>query len=271
LKRAVKRVLHGVGLLEWAERAYFNLNSASLDVFWRELRYVREGEADGVPLPPPGLVFDVIACRWRAVYLDSGERIVESMVGTLRRAGVEPMRLESILDFGCGCGRLIRQVRKHTDAALLGCDYNARLANWCLVNLPFGTFTTNTLAPPLPYDDASFDYVYARSVFTHLDHDLQHAWIAEMRRIIKPGGWLYVTMHGEQLAARLAPPDREIFDAGGLVVAYPMLEGENLCSTYANREWVCAAFGDVFDLVAFEPGREEQHLRQDVYLFAVSA
>jgi hypothetical protein len=36
--------------------------------------------------------------------------------------------------------------------------------------------------------------IYAGSVFTHID-DLADAWFLELRRLLKPGGRLYVTVH----------------------------------------------------------------------------
>jgi SAM-dependent methyltransferase len=41
-----------------------------------------------------------------------------------------------------------------------------------------------------------FDLVVAVSVFTHLSLELQEFWIAEMRRIIRPGGYLIMSTHG---------------------------------------------------------------------------
>jgi SAM-dependent methyltransferase len=51
-------------------------------------------------------------------------------------------------------------------------------------------------APPLPIPDAQFDVVTAFSVFTHID-ELESPWLLELRRILKPGGLLYATIHDE--------------------------------------------------------------------------
>jgi hypothetical protein len=49
-----------------------------------------------------------------------------------------------------------------------------------------------------------FDAIIGYSVFTHLESDLQHAWLKELKRITMPGGLLYVSVHGE-FAASFAP------------------------------------------------------------------
>jgi SAM-dependent methyltransferase len=171
-----------------------------------------------------------------------------------------------ILDFGCGCGRLIRHLPAHTGAELSGSDYNPALIEWCRDNLPFATFETNGLAPPLAFPDASFDFIYARSVFTHLPEDLQHLWIRELHRVLAPGGTLYLTMHGRPLARGLDETQRARFEAGELVVTFATLAGDNLCSTYATRAFVERELLDGFTLAGFIEGRDAEHLRQDVYL-----
>ncbi|MCP6725914.1 class I SAM-dependent methyltransferase, partial [Klebsiella pneumoniae] len=81
----------------------------------------------------------------------------------------------SVLDFGCGCGRVTRWWADF-EGAVAGSDVNAEAVAWCRENLGFASFEQNALAPPLDFDDASFDLVYALSVFTHLTEELQLAW-----------------------------------------------------------------------------------------------
>jgi SAM-dependent methyltransferase len=86
----------------------------------------------------------------------------------LQKNNVEIVQFDSILDFGCGLGRVLRRLPDLTGAQLFGCDYNRKLIVWCRANLPFAEFSTNELERKLKYDDHSFDFVYALSVFTHL-------------------------------------------------------------------------------------------------------
>src|SRR5262249_7547168 len=51
-----------------------------------------------------------------------------------------------------------------------------------------------TTLPHLPFEDRYFDFIYAGSVFTHLD-DLADAWLAELRRILNIEGTMYITIH----------------------------------------------------------------------------
>ena len=214
----------------------------------------------------PDLIYDVIACRWRRVYYESGAAIVDDVDDVLRNHGRSLDSFSSILDFGCGSGRLLRHVHSRTDAALAGSDYNPRLIQWCSKHLPFALFTTNNQAPPLQFEDDGFDLVYARSVLTHLPEDLCVAWMKEIHRVLKPGGLFYFTMHGEPLAAGLPSHQRQQFESGQMVVTYETVAGQNLCSTYAGRDFVTSNLLEGYRLTGFVEGRERSHLRQDIYL-----
>ena len=80
----------------------------------------------------------------------------------------------------------------------MGVDINAKHINWCQLNLgpPF-FFATTTTAPHLPFEDGYFDLIYSGSVFTHIS-DLADAWLLELRRIVRKGGYLYITIHDKR-------------------------------------------------------------------------
>ena len=106
-----------------------------------------------------------------------------------------------ILDFGCGCGRVIRYFHKlSTGSSLYGTDIDTEATSWCQECLShIGEFTSNDVAPPLPFDAEFFDCIYSVSIFTHLPEDMQFAWLEELRRVTKRGGYLLLTTHGEEL------------------------------------------------------------------------
>jgi SAM-dependent methyltransferase len=143
-------------------------------------------------------------------YLASGQRDVQDMLDILDRAGVSLSALGHILEFGCGDGRMIRWLEHLAgDREIWGTDIHAGRIFWCKQNLgrPFH-FVTNTTVPHLPFEDRHFGFVFAGSVFTHID-DLADTWLAELRRILKPGGKLFMTVHLENDIAALDGPHRD--------------------------------------------------------------
>jgi SAM-dependent methyltransferase len=221
---------------------------------WVRLASASGGPAvgtDGLPLPPPRLRLLVSGAD-----ADAGSfmRIGAEGAHLIRRAAAEAgLELEAagrILDFGCGCGRVARHWAQLDGPELHGCDHNPELVDWCRANLPFMTAAVNRLEPPSRYDDAGFDLVYALSVFTHLPEPLQLAWMAEFRRILRPGGLLVFTTLGELWKSRLPAGERRRFEAGELVVEREGRAGENLCTAYHPPAYVERRLLDGFDPVA---------------------
>ena len=126
-------------------------------------------------------------------YLEVGSKSAASLAVALGRCQVgEGAR---VLDFGCGLGRTLRFLRGH-DWRLSGCDVHVAAVTWAAAAFPEVTFVVNGPSPPLPYPDASFEAIYAVSVFTHFDWEAQVAWANEMARCLACGGYLLVTTMG---------------------------------------------------------------------------
>jgi SAM-dependent methyltransferase len=100
-----------------------------------------------------------------------------------------------ILDFGIGWGRIIRFFLKDVDTGgLHGVDVRSDFIEICrLARLPVQIIQT-TPTGTLPYPKDFFDIVYAYSVFTHLPEDMQHLWLAEIARVLRPGGLFVATV-----------------------------------------------------------------------------
>jgi SAM-dependent methyltransferase len=219
-------------------------------------------EAGGLPVPPAQLRVRVGPSFGDLdTFLESGERHARLVRRLVESQGASLEAAAPVLDFGCGVGRVARHWNG-LDLHLHGCDVNRRMVEWCRGNLPFGRFDVNELAPPLPYDDDSLGLAYAFSVFTHLPEQLQLGWAAELRRVLRPGGYLLLSTLGEYYAEldRLSPAERERFDSGRLVVLFEEHAGENVCSAYHPRAYIEETLSSGFAYATFEPGTDaEQH------------
>jgi SAM-dependent methyltransferase len=102
-----------------------------------------------------------------------------------------------ILDFGCGCGRLLRRLFDLVpDARLSGCDIDPDAIAWVADNIPGVDARVSAPLPPSPFANDAFDLVIGYSVLTHLDERYQDAWLAELQRVLRPGGVALLTVHG---------------------------------------------------------------------------
>jgi SAM-dependent methyltransferase len=229
-------------------------------------RRARE-DAGGLPLPPARLRAQAGPKHADPDYfLRSGRRHAALISDLLAEDGCAIDDVDALLDWGCGCGRILRNWAGLDRTRVYGCDINPRMVAWCNANLPFAEVTVNDLWPPLPYPDASLDLVYALSVLTHLPEELQHAWVGESRRILRPGGRLLFSTMGEHYLKlqRLTESEQRSFEAGNLVVLYEGAPGTSLCSAYHPPAYVREHLAAGFDTVAFRPATEDG--RHDLHL-----
>jgi SAM-dependent methyltransferase len=200
-----------------------------------------------------------------AAFYQNGRLGAESIDAVLKKNGIVMSRIFSILDFGCGCGRILRFWNEVSGPKFHGSDYNRKLVRWCRDHLPFGEFKTNKLQPPLDYPEEAFGLIYAISVFTHLDEELQISWIRELRRICRPGGFVLLSVHGENFLDQIPEKEREKFKAGRLAVVRAKYSGTNICGAFHPESYVRHVLAEGFRVIDFIPlGAKDAN--QDLYL-----
>ena len=95
----------------------------------------------------------------------------------------------TVIDVGCGSGRLTLQLREYLEGAYIGIDIAPQLFKYAqkIAQRPDWKFYQ---APGLtiPEKDNSGDFVCFFSVFTHLLHEETYRYLAEARRVVKSGG-----------------------------------------------------------------------------------
>lgn len=185
----------------------------------------------------------------------------------LEALGVNLRVIGAILDLGCGSGRLIRPLRALSGVRLVGCDVNPDCTRWCAEHLLGIEVHQNELQPPLSFAaDGSFDLVYAYSVFTHIPLAWQRAWLEDICRILRPGGFFICTVHGARhLEQQLTSSDRERLVADGHLeftsdddrASLSTRIGGSGWDVFLTRSQVIARFGAVFDLRDYVPGKQD--------------
>lgn len=219
---------------------------------------------DGLPVPPPYLIYLVGGNTNANAFLHGGMRIGQTIRELLLKNGIEMERFGALLDFGCGCGRGVRQWKDLKGPKVYGTDYNPQFIGWCRANLPFAQFDRNQLTPPLRYADATFDFIYAFSVFTHLTEPVQFAWMKEFKRVLKPGGYLLISLHGESFLHLLDAHHQQRFKNGEMFVLADFAEGTNLAASFHPDSYVRGPLADAhgFDVIDHAPPT----VGQDFYL-----
>jgi SAM-dependent methyltransferase len=119
---------------------------------------------------------------------------------------------ERVLDFGCGCGRIARQLiqQRPRPRRYLGIDLHRGMIEWCQAKLApaadgfefvhhdviqpsFNPGAEKPATLPFPAEDHSFTLVEATSVFTHLTQSAAVHYLSEVARVLEPSGLLHAT------------------------------------------------------------------------------
>lgn len=109
-----------------------------------------------------------------------------------------------VLDVGCGKGRFARVLReRNPEATLVGLD----LAEAMLRCVPAGVAACGGSMTALPFRSESFDCAYATESLEHAV-DIERA-VAEMCRVIKPGGRIVIIDKNKEQWGRLETPEWE--------------------------------------------------------------
>lgn len=156
------------------------------------------GKSRDIALPPAEILFLTHGNNNIEAYMSSIARGAYKLQHILSDLGFQFEDIHTILDFGCGSGRLLRGLyAAEPTHEFYGTDYNDELLQWGRINLPPEIkFIKNEFYPPLPFKDQQFDLIYLVSVFTHLPLNCQQKWLREFKRILKKGKALVITLQG---------------------------------------------------------------------------
>lgn len=172
-------------------------------MFRRLRRRAVERPPAAIPIPP---------LEMRQLVGRTDPSLFENPDGASVFPGLPPASFRSVLDFGCGCGRIARQMMQQSPPPerYEGLDLHAGMIKWCSENLSplapgfsfhhhdvlyagFNPGEGKPLYDRLPFGDDEFSLIVAISVFTHLTQDQAEPYLAELARVLQPDGVLLTT------------------------------------------------------------------------------
>jgi SAM-dependent methyltransferase len=212
----------------------------------------------GVLAPSAELRFNVVGACDIPGFIQGGRRTADDIEAALREADASIQGLRKALDFGCGCGRLLLEAsQRWQHMKWFGSDVDERSVRWCADNLTDVPVVVNAPLPPLPFHDEEFDLVWCGSVFTHLDEDRQDNWLKEIQRVLAPGGYLLVSIHGPNCWSKLPRGTvARIRDRGFVFARTGGDEGIHpdwYQTAWHTREYVQQHWSRFVDVVAYIP------------------
>lgn len=159
-------------------------------------------EHEILPVPPPEM---------RALVGPTDVAAFDNPSGALAFPYLDASLYRRVFDFGCGCGRIARQLiqQREQPERYLGIDLHAGMIDWCANNLTprapqfafvhhdvfddsFNPCSGSRIAP-FPASDREFTMVNAISVFTHLTEEQAPHYLREAGRIVADGGVVHAS------------------------------------------------------------------------------
>ncbi|MBN1819774.1 MAG: methyltransferase domain-containing protein [Prolixibacteraceae bacterium] len=240
----ILRALHILYLIDWLHFRYEKIKYRKTNNFFCE-------QNPEVKLPPDYLLYESYQLNYKKYFTDGVESAQWLVDHLSKHVTLEGLK---ILDWGCGPGRLVRHLPLLTESCeFYGSDYNQKSIEWCKDNLSEISFNLNPLNAELPYPDNFFDIIYGYSVLTHLSEEKHREWYAELFRVLKPGGILFLTAQGKHYRIKLTEKEKKIFDLGDLVVRGKVKEGHRTYSAFHPESYMLKLFTKAEVLEHIEP------------------
>ena len=156
---------------------------------------------------------------------------------------------DRILDHGCGYGRVLDQLSGAGYGNAVGTDFSGNMLIRCRSRFPQMALVLND-GQTLPFRDRSFDAVLLFTVLTCIPgDDDQRALLAEVRRVLRPGGILYISDLLINSDARNLQRYERHADEFGVYGVFELPEG--VIVRHHREEWI-EQLTVAFTRIAFE-------------------
>jgi SAM-dependent methyltransferase len=253
IRATVKNIFYKTGLVTILDKVLYGIaylkNKKRNDAFRRE--------HPTLTIPPDYFLYETYRLNYKQFFED-GELTAKEIIDAVRPYLQKD--IGKILDWGCGVSRVTTHLHKFTGpkTELYGCDINEKMIAFDKTNFKNISFSIIPYTPTTGYNNSFFDFVYALSVFTHIETSFQKQWIEEIHRILNDGGLFLFTTHGRNFYLKLLSREKKVLEETGSFTKQFQKKGHRMMTTYNSKDDFIKMMHPYFEVIEFREGEKEE-------------
>jgi ubiquinone/menaquinone biosynthesis C-methylase UbiE len=140
-----------------------------------------------------------------------------------------------MLDFGAGTGVSVPHFRKYfPDCSVTCLDVSRKSLEVGREHYSDQADFVHFDGHTIPFPEEHFDLAFSACVFHHIDHNEHLGLASELRRVLRPGGWLIIFEHNPFNPLTVRAVDTCLFDANAVLVRAKELKARVLTAGFTS-------------------------------------
>jgi len=207
-----------------------------------------------MPIPPDFLLYETGKLNF-SHYHASGNSAASEIHALYAIFGQSP--IQSILDWGCGVGRVTRHLPIYfPNANIVGADANPDCIQWLQNNIPEIQWLQSNAADRGETLTGTYHLIIALSVLTHLPANEQQHWLEQLHSRLHTNGLIWLSTHGSTYYHQLTSKQHAQLLEKGMLTLGSNQEGSRGMRTYHTYEGMQQLIHQDWELLLYYNGEK---------------
>ncbi len=206
------------------------------------------------PTPPDSLLFETGSLDYHS-YQNSGQEAAAEIESLYKVFSQSP--IYSILDWGCGTGRVTRHLPDYFPGAkITGGDVNPSCIQWLQNNIQGIEWIQSSTDLSGDTISSQYDLIIALSVLTHLPASEQANWLNKLNGLLQPQGLVWLSTHGKIYLHQLTHQQKKQLSEQGILTLGADKKGSRQMRTYHSYSGMKQLLGHYWEIVMYYDGQK---------------
>lgn len=205
-----------------------------------------------ISLPPNSILFETGNLNYDS-YFQSGREAAAEIHSFCTL--FHPSPVESILDWGCGTGRVTRHLPTYfPKASITGIDANPACIEWLQNYIPTINWKSGSYQVENILLLGTYDVIIALSVLTHLPAADQSLWMKQLHSQLESNGLMWMSTHGPHYYHQLTGEQYQQLSEKGIITLGSQPKGSRGMRTYHTYEGIRQLIQKDWELILYYDG-----------------